>query len=401
MSERHWSVFVRVWALSTLSLFAVTWKLWGPATEFPQVALLPLAQSLPQSIDWIFGTVVGISLIGLTLVGGNHRISKTLFFCLSISLAAMFLLNQHRLQPWAWQTFIFSTLFAVAGACDHDRRRCVLVCLLGWILVSIYLYSAISKFDYQFLHSTGEEFLDGFLSLLGMSSKDWSAQQKLVCVSMFPIGEMVIGLGLLFRQTRKWATAAAAGLHLALILVLSPLGLGHQWAVLIWNAQFAFLVVYVFLVFKPEPSPTDDESAPTSKSKSFSLGLAMTIIVIVLPILKPIGWCDHWLAWGLYSPSNSRSELRIPATAVEQFPDQFQICIEPSDDTPGVFKVNLGVLSLNELSVPVYPQRRFQTAAALNLIESHNLESRAQVIEYSASNFWSGKRIRTEKSTGD
>ncbi len=50
--------------------------------------------------------------------------------------------------------------------------------LMGWLTVSIYVYSAISKIDYQFAETTGQEFLRTMIGLAGSDSNEWSVELR-------------------------------------------------------------------------------------------------------------------------------------------------------------------------------------------------------------------------------
>ena len=78
---------------------------------------------------------------------------RALWWSVAACLLVSFLLDQHRLQPWAYQSAIYALVFA---AIDPRRTRRYLIPLAA----SVYLYSAAGKFDFQFAHTVGQDFLD-------------------------------------------------------------------------------------------------------------------------------------------------------------------------------------------------------------------------------------------------
>src|SRR5262249_11324684 len=150
----------------------VTWKLWTPQDVFPRVPLIWWAP--PHWLDWTALAITLVGLVGLCLFppcqggvrGGNSSSSATQsgstppaappplggggksrptlitarFAAVLVAggFALLFLSDQHRLQPWAWQCFILAVVFALGD----DRTV-----FYGWrwLVVSIYLWSAWSK----------------------------------------------------------------------------------------------------------------------------------------------------------------------------------------------------------------------------------------------------------------
>ena len=145
----------------------------------------------------------------------------------------------------------------------------LLVCLpdklcLTWlrrIVISIYIYSAVSKFDYQFVFTVGEQMLDVLLGFVGLETTGLPEWLQISLVLCLPMGELLIGGLLLFSRTRKLGGWLAIGLHASLLLVLGPWGLNHQPGVLIWNAWF---IVQAWLLFA---SSKPNENQPASGSE--------------------------------------------------------------------------------------------------------------------------------------
>ena len=109
-SNPNWRRLQLIWSLFALALFYVTLPLWISTNEFPVVPLLaPLASTVFQSA-WIDGVLLG-SLLVLIFINSIRSHSR-LWLSIVILLSIMFLLNQHRLQPWAFHLFLGSTVFA-------------------------------------------------------------------------------------------------------------------------------------------------------------------------------------------------------------------------------------------------------------------------------------------------
>ena len=381
MNEESRAIWLRrTMAIFGLLLFAITWRLWTPQTDFPQIPFFGWLRQVPGFVDWIAaaGTVVGL----IAMLSTKYRWAKPAIILFVVSTSLLILLNQHRLQPWAYLMLVTS---------------CLLVCLpnktsLIWvrrIVISIYIYSAISKFDYQFVFTVGEQMLNvllGFVHLETTGLPQWLQISLVLCL---PMSELLIGCLLLFSKTRKFGGWLAIGLHTSLLLVLGPLGLNHQPGVLIWNAWF---IVQAWLLFASvhsnknlaEPENSEDlgkvavETSPTSGDtpsiELIWLGRLLASFVIVFPITCAVSpWvelpmkADHWVAWEVYAPRSSRATAQIPAwTSSDPTLDQPSFDTTPQSQTPNQW-------SLNMLGVPVYPQDRFQAACWLSLTKEQAL----------------------------
>ena len=65
------------------------------------------------------------------------------------------------------------------------------------------------------------------------------------------------------------------------------------------------------------------------------------VAALVLPLSERSGYWDHWLSWALYSPHNSRAEIQIHQSAVDQLPQIAATYLMPDDDADGRFLCDL------------------------------------------------------------
>ncbi|MEL7336120.1 MAG: hypothetical protein AAFN70_07980, partial [Planctomycetota bacterium] len=138
---------------------------------------------------------------------------------LSIAIAVLFLCDQHRLQPWAYQGWIIMLIVGWgAGRAkmkpgEERSAKCqgatmwagspVRLSPWQWFLlrafaISVYLYSASGKFDAQFFHTVGPQMINvpmrwGFLSIRNLPQTVVFA-----LVSLLPAIELGLGLLLIF-----------------------------------------------------------------------------------------------------------------------------------------------------------------------------------------------------------
>ena len=389
MSDRSRLVWLRkTMAGFGLLLLAITWRLWTPQTEFPQIPFFSWLVDIPGFVDWVALLGTSIGLIAMLFTSG--RLTKPAIGLFLISIVPLVLLNQHRLQPWAYLLIVTSSLVLCL-----PNKTC-----LTWlrrIVISIYLYSAISKLDYQFVFTVGDQMLDvlaGFVGLEPDGLPQWAQVSLVLCL---PLAELLIGVLLLFPKTARPAGWLAIGLHASLLLALGPLGLNHQPGVLAWNGWFIVQAWLLFVTRTPQASDSiePDNETPESQSQPTELiwlGRVLATFVILFPLTCVVSpWfelpikADHWVAWEVYAPRSSRATTQspMPPTSAQQWPT-------PMFQTPNQW-------SLDQLGVPVYPQDRFQVACWLTLFEqqsSTNGRTPAVIVSGTA-NRWTGEREQT------
>ncbi|MFP6620393.1 MAG: hypothetical protein VB877_13685 [Pirellulaceae bacterium] len=386
VSLRRWRQVQVLWVLTVCLLMAVTWKLWTPQTVFPRVPLVGLLASLPVAIHWIvLGVLVG-SCLAILLIRPSSHYQRWALVGFLLAACLLVALDQHRLQPWFYQCL----LFALVMICCAPARA---LPLLRALLVSVYVFSALGKFDYQFLHSLGPQLLEAGCQLVGISSIGWPAPLPVLVSGLFPAVELLGAVGLLVPQLRKLALVAMVSMHLGLLLILGPLGLDHQPGVLAWNLSFVLQVLLLF------GGPTGSEEVATNQVTDDSSRAVrfnyLFVAILLLPLLEPVGLVDHWLAWGLYSPRNSRVTLEVYEPQAGLLPVSVQPFIRPARQRKDMVQVRMDLWSLESLGVPIYPQGRFQLGVATSLIRNSGPRAFVATLQ-SMSHRFTGKRSAVE-----
>lgn len=309
----------------------------------------------PTWVDW-FCLGLSAGALGICLLAKEGKALTVALMLFATSTTALILLDQHRLQPWAYQFVILATVIATSSKLNAVRR-------IQIITVSIYIFSGISKLDYQFVHTVGDQMLSTLIGTFGATTENWPTQIKHFTVLCLPMTEILLGIGLLISKTRNCAAAGAVTMHAVLLLLLfqDVSGLG----VLIWNLFFIFQIIWIFY------RQPNQKTKPVKNPMVDSFGYLITLGVVIFPLL---GFCDHWPAWQVYAPRCSRAKLESPLEDNELWN-------------------NFGQWSNQTLAVPVYPQARFEFAVAVAVQQKFN-ESRGLPIEVSqASNRWNGTRV--------
>lgn len=408
-----------------LLLLGGTYRLWIDGQDFPQVPFLEAWGACPTGVEWIAMAALCMSLAAMALDRGPGALFNGIAF---ISAALLIGLDQQRLQPWMLQLLIFFLLFSLS-----ERSRAL--GLLRFVVISIYAYSALGKLDFQFLHTVGLDLLQGVGGFAGIDTSRWSMTTRVQSAALFPIVELLIAVGLAVPRLRRIAGALACALHIGLVLLFSPLGLGHSAGVILWNVQFAFQAILLFVVvekpfaakelrknnlgvskvaitlrrddsqatqpsyFSADPKPLEvvEDSQDASRRTPAFARLATLIVglTILLPLTERFGLWDHWPSWALYAPHSSRVEVQVASTALDRLPTQLRQLVDKASEK-GVEQLWYGVpldrWCLQATTTPIYPQSRFQLGIARSLAEQMHSEFEIRIAVLGVANRFTGKR---------
>lgn len=369
-------LFPRFWAASLLTLIAATWPLWFPilaAADYPAIALPAAAGRVPPS---------GLSAVSLLLVCALLRVTvaradaRRWWWLVAATLVIGFAIDQHRLQPWAYQGALYAVAFA---GLDPARARRWLIVLAA----SVYIYSAVGKLDYQFAYTVGQDLLAVVCRPIGGLPAAWEPSRRALAALGFPLLELLGGIGLLIPRTRATAAVVIIAMHAGLIMILSPWGLDHSDGVLVWNAA---LIAQAWLLFWRRPTW---RRRPASAAGPIQVILLAGLLA---PLGERSGYWDHWPSWALYAPHTSRVEIEIQAAATDRLPPSLNRRLAPDSDGDRWHRLDLAGWSLQQRRVPIYPQARYQLELARWISRQFDLGDQVRVRWRGTADRWTGQR---------
>lgn len=369
-------------AIGLLTLVASTWKLWTPQAVFPQVPLIRAACDWPGWLDWGCLAVLVLSALTMLFVARRGWLGRGSCVGLAVSLSGFFVLDQHRLQPWAWQFFLLAVLLSLAD--DDTARRG-----WRWLVIGIYFWSAVSKLDYTFCHEQGPALLEGLRHAMGLRGlpNPWTEALDVVGSVGIALSELGAAVLLMWPRARWLGLWGATIMHVALLAALGPLGLNHSLGVLLWNV---FFLVQNWLLFRATSADRpfvgetfaaqvgqwwrDLATWPTSRTNRLALGTILA--AMTWPVLEPLGYCDHWLAWAVYS---ARAEtVDFFAFDTEQASHtkwrRHRVHLHRRTGAIGtVITLDISEWSLEVLGVPLCPHERFQIGVTSALLQAERI----------------------------
>lgn len=375
--------------LSTILLTLSTWPMWWGTETYPAIPLFNGLHFVPVAVDRVLATALFCA--SLVLVVTRPRWHGPLLSVFVVTLGGLILLDQHRLQPWAWMFWLEGVALLTMRP-DEARRW------IGWLVVSIYFWSAVSKLDAAFLSGRGPWLLEGLLQALNLNPAMIGAQRLRSIAWLFPAGELFIALGLAYKPFRGVAVWAAAFTHVTLLLTLGPFGYDHYPGVLLWNVFFLVQNIVLFQRHGGDASfqigPWDaGESADIGPRRSSRLGKCVLLAAIVAPTLEIVGFYDHWLAWAVYSDRPEVVRVFIHPDERERMPVDVPVILrEPITDQDWC-EISLDQWSFQSRFCPVYPQGRYRLALARILAEHVSTPDGSLFVYVADSpNRWTGRR---------
>jgi len=398
VSSGSW-IFARIWAAFLLVLVVVTYPLWFTALDLRPsltVPLLPVIRFLPGYLTILPSITLVTGLIIAVLARQNNRVQLG-WVLVAASLLMTFLVDQHRLQPWAYQSFFYALIFS-----SMDSVTC-----RKWIMplaASVYVYSAAGKFDFQFQHTVGQDLIAVLTGFMGGLPADIDRATVTRLALFFPTVELLAGLGLYLRKTRRLSVIVLTLMHVSLLVLLGPWGLDHSRGVLLWNLMLITQAYFVFWSRYETDLPAGSADAPVAdrtvtagqrcyESRFFSGGVKfMVVLAILCPLLERSGYWDHWTSWSLYSPHTSRAEIELHRSVMGDLDPRIVEFLEEDEDRDGWHRLSLESWSLGRRFVPIYPQARYQLAIANQLCAASGLDAQIRVKLKGVADRWTGAR---------
>ncbi len=322
-----------------------------------------------------------LACLGSMLLFVTSKYQRCASLLTGLATMGLVSIDQHRLQPWAWQFVIVSLVLATA---QPSTARTV----WRWLVIGIYAWSAWSKIDYGFCVHHGPFLLDGICKAIGFAegTRTWPANVRYVVAAAIPLFELLVAVGLCGRRTRRFAVCGAAAMHAGLLLSLGPWGHNHQPGVLVWNL---FFLVQNWMLFWRHRTGSSVAEVPTTlaATRGNRFAKAVVIAALIWPLFEPLGGCDHWPSWAVYAAKLERVTVYLSESEFSQWPKDRQAYLGQQTVFDEWYPLRLDRWSLDALHAPIYPQDRFQVGVALALVRELGLNQIRIVIEGPANRF--------------
>ncbi len=269
-------IVLRIISIAWICSKLICFRLWGANRLFP---LVPVHDSLSNIPPFVHGFLFGLSLLLMFLFLFFPGRKMAAFIILPELFSCC--LDQNRWQPWEY-FFLFMLLAYVFTKREKELPGTWLLIMAG-----LYFFGGIGKMNTAFIHDTWK-----YLMLhrwLDISTNNiWVTRSGY----LLPLLEMLAGLGLLVKQSRKISILILIGMHLVILLMLGPAGLNINHVVWPWNTALAILLLLIFY---------------SAQQISFTIPADKPFVWVVLlcwwilPWFRFTGHWDRYLSSVLYS----------------------------------------------------------------------------------------------------
>ncbi len=368
--EQRVSAVIRLFAGFEILLLISTWPLWWGGSEFPQVPLLPI--SIPVELGrWMTaGLLLSASCV---VVVRSPKLLRISVLAAAIFGAFLTVQNQHRLQAWHWLFLIISSGWLILPAGNR----------LPWMrhaVSAVYVCSALSRLTPNPVTGMTSAIVYQILATIKIQGLAPDSSAMVLLCHVMTIGELLIGVLLLFSRTRGFVVIAAILLHVVLMIVLSPLGLNHHAGVILWNACLLCVVSVLFAGPDKSVKPQSHlQQQPKSRATSLT-ACCVLAVTWLFPISGLFGIADNWPSWQLYSSRPESWVLYIHRDSLQALPKNLTSYIAPPAPPADFFAIRLDRWSLDQTGSPMYPEDRFQAAVIEMVLGSLSTNAQFQII---------------------
>jgi len=330
-------------ALGLAASWCISLKLWVSTRSYPLTPVVPRLPAIPYPLDY---ALVGIVLVLLCAVPFVPR-RRPVLIAIVTGVALLWMGDQSRWQMWCYQYLVMLiALAAYSWRPDDEAGREAALNSCRIVVAGVYFWSGLQKVNFSFM-------LYGFPSLMEpMTSVLSPGLARVVNWTGFvvPVAEAGIGVGLLLSRTRRFAAAAALGMHAFLLLLLGPLVSNYNPVVWPWNAAMMGFLVVLFLGFGSV------EAQHVMSPRYGRLHVVVVILFWVMPALSLVGLWDSYLSAALYSSNIKVSRIYISDGVRRALPAEVQAYVERAPD--GRYVLRPSTWSTREMRAVAYPEYR-------------------------------------------
>lgn len=313
--------------LSFLIPFVLSFPVWLSQRSFPVVPMFFKAKNFSYGIDVFFITLFWLFAL-LFLIRPKTR-GGLLFF---ISYVGFCILDQTRIQPFFFEISLLILFYDLFRNRFHDFKIAVLILLAG-----TYIWSGLHKIN-PYFHEVWLKGLNNRIPFVPLFIRE-------LMTYAVPFLEMLFGIALLFKQTRKLGIYLLALMHF-MVLVTLLLGNGGftVFPLNVLNVVLLLMICYNlnWNIFR-------------LSTANIKLRI-IAVYSILLPALNLVGFYDHLLSFSYFSGKPYYCNIIFnDEFDINKLPPQIQSVVRTYE---GGKYINLNEWSVGSVHVSCYPEER-------------------------------------------
>ena len=297
-SERiHWLLSAVVFNFILGIAFAK--RLWLSDRSYPLTPFFHALIGLPVWLDYILTPALILMLL-MSAIGPKPK--KYLIFSL-VLIAFLFLQDQGRLLPsfYEYSFLLLLIPFYIPGRSNEEDagNGDAILNTCRFAIACIYAWSGIQKMNPLFVNDFSW-FLAPVTNLL-----PFIAALLPVLLIVAPLIELSIGLGLIFKRTRKFALVAVLAMHASIFLLIGPVRGNWNDSAWAWNLGSALIVFVLF--FRADDIPA---RAIAFNDKFWGYWVVLLFFGF-LPALSLFNLWDSPLSFDVYSGNYFQAQIYV------------------------------------------------------------------------------------------
>lgn len=313
-----------------------SYKVWHTDRLFPVIPPFEFLDNIPNSVHL---ALFFIALGGIALLGIFPKSKVILVATIAIELFSC-LLDQSRWQPWEYQyllTFLFFIFY-------HKNQKQFLN-YFSFLIIATYFFSGLHKLNGGFLYTVWEKMI--LIRFCGFEANQIQNIVVHYAGLALPIFEILAALGLLFSKNKRTFALLLVGMHVFILIFLSPLGINYNSIVWPWNVV---MILYLIILYYNHATIISLRNLLTGFNK-----ISFTVIAI-FPLLSFFGLYDNYLSFNLYSGKLSSFRICIDE---EKMGNNLKPYISKNQFYCGSkASVSVDDWAMKEMNVALYPEER-------------------------------------------
>ncbi len=313
-----------------------SYKVWNTDRLFPVIPPFDFLEDVP---NFVHLSLFFVALCGMAVVAVFPKNRTVLGLTIVVELMSC-LLDQSRWQPWEYQyllTFLFFFFY------HHNRKQ--FSNYFAFLLVVTYFFSGLHKLNGGFLYSVWEKMI-----LIRFLNFDANQIQNIFVHYAglgLPILEMCLAIGLLFAKNKKPLALLLIGMHIFILIFLSPLGINYNSIVWPWNM---LMIIYLFILFY------EGNTSFSFKNLLSGFNKIPFAVIAVLPVFSFFGLYDNYLSFNLYSGKLNSFRICVDEDKVG---DRLNEYLSKNQFYCGSkFSISVDAWTMKEMNIALYPEER-------------------------------------------
>lgn len=314
-----------------------SYNLWHTDRLFPLLPPFDFLENIPNSIHLC---LFALAILGIFFIAFFPKNKYLLIATIAVEFFSC-ILDQNRWQPWEYQYFL--TIVFLFLYRNNNKQ---FANYFSFLIIVIYINSGLHKLNGSFLFHVWEDMiLHRFFGF-----EHYQIQNTLLHYAGLSLGliEVISGFGLLFLKRKKIFAWLIIGMHIFILLLISPTGVNYNPIVWPWNIA---MILFLYILF------INGKSAEISfKNLINGYNKIPFVIIGILPFFCLLGYYDNFLSFNLYSGGLKQLDICI---GNEDSAKKYQPYFSKKMTFCTTGKViNVNGWGLKEMNIIVYPEER-------------------------------------------